>query len=92
MRVFTVKDHTDSESIHLAIDKDSAIQSHLVHFGLLGLYEVPEVDKGIPLKDWRDRSRICWDTYCCLVGASEAKMDRPELSMKNVMLTMEKPK
>ena len=70
MLVYRVKDHTGDETYHLAVNKDSAIQAHLVHFGLSYLSHVPEVSDGKNLGEFEDRSIICWDTYCCLAAAT----------------------
>ena len=72
MLVYTVTDHTGESTKHLAASKESAIQAHLVHFGLIYLNQEPEVDNGIPLSEFKDnRDQICWDTICCLVGATK---------------------
>jgi len=72
MLVYTVTDYTGAQSTHLAASKESAIQAHLVHYGLIGLQYTPKVDDGIPLSEVK-RDLICWDTSCCFVGASEYK-------------------
>lgn len=69
MLVYDIKDYTGAKTRHLAINKGSAIQAHLVHFGLSYLVEVPSVSKGQPLEKFK-RNSICWNTRCCLAGAS----------------------
>lgn len=71
MKVFTVVDYTGSVTKHLAVSKESAIQAHLVHFGLSYLKEEPVVDEGKQLIDFKNRDEICWDTYCCLTAATQ---------------------
>jgi len=70
MLVYKVKDHTGEETLHLAVNKVSAIQAHLVHFGLAYLKEVPQVSDGVCLEGIPNRNTICWDVYCCLAGAT----------------------
>jgi len=71
MKVFTVIDHTGETTKHLAVNKLSAIQAHLVHFGLSYLEKEPKVDGGIELSNFKDnRDEICWDIYCCITGAT----------------------
>ena len=77
MRVFTVLDHTGESTNHFAVGAEEAIQAHLVHFGLLGLEKSPTVTVQ-DLIDVKDRSIICWDIECCLVGAVEIKGVKPE--------------
>lgn len=69
MKVYTLRDHKGSESTHLAIDFDAAIQAHLMHYGLLGLYGDIEEISCKELSEIKDRSTICWDLNCCLVAA-----------------------
>lgn len=72
MLVYDVKDYTGAESRHLAIDKEAAIQAHLIHYGLLYLKEPPEVSNGIPLSKFKNnRKTICWDLSCCLAGGTK---------------------
>ena len=73
MKVYKLKDYTGSESTHLAINKDSAIQAHLQHYGLLSLPGDIHVIEEIELKDLKDRSTICWEPLCVLVGATNYK-------------------
>lgn len=72
MKVFTVTDHTGETTKHLAVNKESAIQAHLVHFGLFYLKEEPKVNEGKDLSNFKNsRDEICWDTYCCMAGAED---------------------
>lgn len=70
MLVYEVEDWLGTKSRHLAINKESAIQAHLVHYGLSYLKEPSDVSNGKPLSEFKDRSLICWNKYCCLAGAS----------------------
>lgn len=69
MLVYEVEDYMGTKSRHLAINKESAIQAHLVHYGLSYLKKPPVVSNGKPLSEFKDRSSICWNKYCCLAGA-----------------------
>ena len=72
MKVFTVTDHTGETTKHLALNKEFAIQAHLIHFGLIWLEKEPIVDEGEDLINFKNnRSEICWDKYCCLAGATD---------------------
>lgn len=71
-QVFDVTDHSGATSRHLAVDKESAIQAHLIHYGLMYLQEDPNVSNGVLLSDFKEsRESICWDKNCCIVAASE---------------------
>ena len=70
MRVYTVVDHTRNSTNHLAVGYEEAIQAHLLHFGLLYLEKEPTVTVQ-DLKDVKDRSIICWNLTCCLIGATK---------------------
>lgn len=74
MLIYCVKDHTGAETKHLAINKESAIQAHMIHFGLTGLKEKPKVDEGIKLSEFvMSRKEICWDSICSLVAATKVE-------------------
>jgi len=75
MKVYTVIDYTGEKTKHLAVSKEAAIQAHLVHYGLFYLKKEPAVDEGKDLSEFKDRSEICWDVYCCLAGASKGKFE-----------------
>lgn len=72
MKVYTVRDHTGEETIHLATDFFAAVQAHLTHFGLLYMKEVKLVSVR-ELIDVKDRNSICWHTRCVLAGADSYK-------------------
>lgn len=71
MRVYTVEDYTGVESIHLAVNEKSAIQAHLMHYGLFYISGDIKVVKVRDLIEVRDRGEICFDKYCCLIGATD---------------------
>lgn len=75
MLVYTVEDHTGAITIHLALNKESAIQAHLMHFGLRYLEVYPNVSEGVPLSEIKDRSIICWDVHCALAGATDYRKE-----------------
>lgn len=69
--VYDVTDHTGEKTRHLAVNKEAAIQAHMIHFGLFSLQEEPEVSDGISLSKFRDRrDTICWDLNCCMAAMS----------------------
>ena len=71
MAVYDVEDYTGEKSIHLSVNKESAIQAHLMHYGLFyinGWVKVVRIRKLIEIKN---RDSICWDSHCCLVAATE---------------------
>lgn len=85
MKIFTVTDHTGATTKHLAINKISAIQAHLVHFGLSYLEKEPIVDNGITLSNIKyNRTEICWDKYCCLTGATLFKTNKNNNKQKKI--------
>jgi hypothetical protein len=73
MKVYEVTDQYGSMSIHFSVSKEAAIQAHMIHFGLLWLEGDVQVSDGLTLDEWhnagRERDEICWDKFCCLVGA-----------------------
>jgi len=71
MKVYTLRDYTGCESTHLAVSYRSAIQAHLVHYGLLYLKGEIEIVNIKELRDIKDRSTICWDLSCTLAGTSD---------------------
>jgi hypothetical protein len=75
MLVYDVEDSTGAKSRHLAINKKSAIQAHLVHYGLSYLKEPPTISNGVSLNEFTDRNSICWNKHCCLAGASDYDRD-----------------
>jgi len=79
MLVYTVTDHTGEITKHLAVDKEGAIQAHLIHFGLLYLKEEPLVSEGVSLSEYKkDRSEICWELGCALVSSKAVTKEKVE--------------
>jgi hypothetical protein len=69
MKVYTIRDHAGCESTHLAVSSEAAIQAHLFHYGLLyleGEITIVSVKELIDV----ERSSICWEPTCCLIGAT----------------------
>ena len=81
MLVYDVIDHTGAKSRHLCVNKISAIQAHLIHYGLSYLQEPPKVSDGIPLIELY-RSSICWDLFCCMAGATDYGDLKPSFGQK----------
>ena len=71
MKVYRIRDYTGCESTHLAHNFESAIQAHLVHYGLLWLKGTVEQVSIQELKEVKDRSTICWNAQCCLAAAAD---------------------
>ena len=69
VKAFVVIDHTKAKSIHMALNKDGAIQAHLIHYGLVGLDLEPKVRCTNRLPMMR-RERMCWDSLCLLGSMS----------------------
>lgn len=70
MKVYSLIDYTGSKSVHLAKNFDSAVQAHLQHYGLLHLSGNIKQTEVRDLKNIKDRSSICWDSFCVIAGVS----------------------
>ena len=72
MLVYDVTDHTGEKTRHLAVNKESAVQAHLVHLDLLFLSGEIKVSDGTPLSEFKNnRDTICWKPNCCLMAATD---------------------
>lgn len=70
--VYDVEDHTGEETRHLAVNKDAAVQAHMIHFGLLRLEKEPKVSEGRQLSEFSgERHTICWELCCCLAAMAD---------------------
>ncbi len=74
MKIYTTTDYTGATCKHMACGKKEAIQAHLHHFGLFYLKDEFEIVKQ-ELEDIKDRSIVCWDVTCCLIGATKLQKE-----------------
>lgn len=54
--IFLVKDKSGAESVHEAMDKEEAIQRHLLHYSLIYLKDEPDVVEAPDETPCRDES------------------------------------
>lgn len=73
MAVYDVEDYTKAKSTHLSVNKESAVQAHLMHYGLLYISGWIKVVRVRELREVKNRDTVCWDSHCCLVVATEYK-------------------
>ena len=83
MKLYTIKDYTGAQSTHLAVSAESAVQAHMMHHGLLYLRGRVEVLKVEELIDIEDRSTICWEPRCCMMGTIEYDQGKSEITRKD---------
>lgn len=69
--VYDVEDYTGEKTIHLCVNKESAIQAHLMHYRLLYINGWIKVTGTRKLKDVKNRNEVCWDAYYCLAAVTE---------------------